>query len=81
MAALDKGVARRVKQAVERFADTGAGNVKRLQRIDPPETAAAPATTGSASIWKTRPSRFSASRRPMALPPAWRRGWRRSRSR
>ena len=37
MAALDKGIARRVKQAVERFADTGAGNVKRLQGIDPPE--------------------------------------------
>ncbi|MBZ5727956.1 MAG: type II toxin-antitoxin system RelE/ParE family toxin [Acidobacteriia bacterium] len=37
MAALDKGIARRVKQAVERFADTGAGNVKRLQGIEPPE--------------------------------------------
>ena len=37
MAALDKGVARRVKQAVERFVYTGAGNVKRLQGIDPPE--------------------------------------------
>lgn len=37
MAALDKGIARRVKQAVERFADAGAGNVKRLQGIDPPE--------------------------------------------
>ena len=37
MAALDKGIARRVKQAVERFAHTGAGNVKRLQGIDPPE--------------------------------------------
>lgn len=37
MAVLDKGIARRVKQAVERFADTGAGNVKRLQDIDPPE--------------------------------------------
>ena len=37
MAALDKGIARRVKQAVERFADTGAGNVKQLQGIDPPE--------------------------------------------
>ena len=37
MAALDKGIARRVKQAVERFADTGAGSVKRLQGIDPPE--------------------------------------------
>lgn len=37
MAALDKGIARRIKQAVERFADTGVGNVKRLQGIDPPE--------------------------------------------
>jgi mRNA-degrading endonuclease RelE of RelBE toxin-antitoxin system len=37
MAALDKGIARRVKQAVERFADTGAGNVKGLQGVDPPE--------------------------------------------
>jgi mRNA-degrading endonuclease RelE of RelBE toxin-antitoxin system len=37
MAGLDKGIARRVKQAVERFADTGAGSVKRLQGIDPPE--------------------------------------------
>jgi mRNA-degrading endonuclease RelE of RelBE toxin-antitoxin system len=37
MAALDKGVARRVKQTVERFADTGAGNVKKLQGVDPPE--------------------------------------------
>ena len=37
MAALDKGIARRVKQAVERFADTAAGNVKRLQGVDPAE--------------------------------------------
>jgi mRNA interferase RelE/StbE len=37
MAALDKGIARRVKQSVERFAETGAGKVKRLQGIDPPE--------------------------------------------
>ncbi|MGA3024605.1 MAG: type II toxin-antitoxin system RelE/ParE family toxin [Bryobacteraceae bacterium] len=37
MAALDKGIARRIKQAVERFADTGAGSVKKLQGIDPPE--------------------------------------------
>ena len=37
MAALDKGIACRVKKAVERFAATGAGNVKRLQDIDPPE--------------------------------------------
>lgn len=37
MAALDKGIARRVKQAVERFAESGAGSVKRLQGIDPPE--------------------------------------------
>ena len=37
MAAIDKGMARRVKQTVERLAATGAGNVKRLQGIDPPE--------------------------------------------
>jgi mRNA interferase RelE/StbE len=37
MAALDKGVARRIKQAVERFAATGVGNVKRLQGVAPPE--------------------------------------------
>jgi mRNA interferase RelE/StbE len=37
MAALDKGIARRVSHVVERFADTGAGNVKRLQGIAPPE--------------------------------------------
>ncbi len=37
LAALDKGVARRIKQAVERFAATGAGNLKRLQGIHPPE--------------------------------------------
>jgi len=37
MAALDKGIARRVKRAVERFAETGAGNVKRLRGIEPPE--------------------------------------------
>jgi mRNA interferase RelE/StbE len=37
MAALDKGIARRVRQSVERFAETGAGSVKQLQGIDPPE--------------------------------------------
>jgi mRNA-degrading endonuclease RelE of RelBE toxin-antitoxin system len=37
MAGLDKSIARRVKQAVERFAETGAGNIKRLQDINPPE--------------------------------------------
>lgn len=37
MAALDKGMARRIKQAVERFAEAGAGSVKKLQGIDPPE--------------------------------------------
>ena len=37
MAALDKGIARSIKRAVERFADTGAGSVKKLQGIDPPE--------------------------------------------
>lgn len=37
MAALDKGIARHIQQAVERFAATGAGNVRKLQGIDPPE--------------------------------------------
>jgi mRNA-degrading endonuclease RelE of RelBE toxin-antitoxin system len=37
LAALDRGIARRVKQAIERFADIGAGNVKKLQGLDPPE--------------------------------------------
>jgi mRNA-degrading endonuclease RelE of RelBE toxin-antitoxin system len=37
MAALDRGIARRVQLALERFARTGTGNVKRLQGIDPPE--------------------------------------------
>jgi mRNA-degrading endonuclease RelE of RelBE toxin-antitoxin system len=37
MAGLDKGLSRRVKQAIERFAVTGAGDVKKLQGIDPPE--------------------------------------------
>jgi mRNA interferase RelE/StbE len=37
MAALDKGIVRRVKRGVERFAETGAGNVKKLQGVDPPE--------------------------------------------
>jgi mRNA-degrading endonuclease RelE of RelBE toxin-antitoxin system len=37
MAGLDKGTARRIKQSVERFADTGTGNVKRLQGIEPPQ--------------------------------------------
>ena len=37
IAALDKGIARRVKLAVERFAETRAGNVKKLQGIEPPE--------------------------------------------
>jgi len=38
--------ARRVKQSVERFAETGAGDVKKLQGIDPPEYASMSATTG-----------------------------------
>lgn len=37
MAGLEKAIARRVKGAVERFAETGAGRVKRLQGIHPPE--------------------------------------------
>jgi hypothetical protein len=51
MAGLDKGMARRVKRAVERFAQTGAGNVKKLQGIDPPSIASVPAITGSASTF------------------------------
>jgi len=37
MAALDKGIARRIQRVVERFAATETGNVKRLWAIDPPE--------------------------------------------
>jgi mRNA-degrading endonuclease RelE of RelBE toxin-antitoxin system len=37
LAALDKGIARRTKLAIERFAETGAGNVKKLQGTNPPE--------------------------------------------
>ncbi len=37
MAALDKGIVRRTKRAVERFAETGAGDLKKLQGVDPPE--------------------------------------------
>lgn len=49
MAALDKGIARRVKQSVERFAETGVGNVKKLQGVDPPEYRLASAIIGSVS--------------------------------
>jgi mRNA-degrading endonuclease RelE of RelBE toxin-antitoxin system len=37
LVALDKGIARRIKTAVERFAETGTGSLKKLQGIDPPE--------------------------------------------
>ena len=37
MAALDRTAARRIKVAVERFAETGTGDVKKLQGVDPPE--------------------------------------------
>ena len=37
MAALGKGIARRVKQSVECFAATGPGNTKRLTDIHPPQ--------------------------------------------
>jgi mRNA-degrading endonuclease RelE of RelBE toxin-antitoxin system len=60
-AALDKGIARRLKQAVERFADTGVGNVKRLQGIDPPEYRLRVGDYRVPSIWTTRPSTFFAS--------------------
>ena len=61
MAALDKGIARRVKQAVERFADTGAGNVKRLQGIDPPEYRLRVGDYRVRFHLEVRPSRSSAS--------------------
>jgi mRNA-degrading endonuclease RelE of RelBE toxin-antitoxin system len=37
MASLDQAIARRVNQSIERFAELGAGDVKRLQGIEPPE--------------------------------------------
>ncbi len=37
MASLDQAIARRVNQSIERFAESGAGDVKRLQGIEPPE--------------------------------------------
>jgi mRNA-degrading endonuclease RelE of RelBE toxin-antitoxin system len=37
MAALDKQIARRIQQTVERFAGTGVGDVKKLRGISPPE--------------------------------------------
>ena len=37
MAGLDSVIARRIKQAVERLGETGAGNVKMLHGISPPE--------------------------------------------
>lgn len=37
MAGLDKSVARRVKIAVERFAHTGAGDIKRLKGSNVPQ--------------------------------------------
>lgn len=37
MAGLDQGIARRIKQTVERFAAVGTGDVKKLRGIDPPE--------------------------------------------
>jgi mRNA interferase RelE/StbE len=37
MASLDRGTASRIKHALERFAYTGVGNVRKLQGIDSPE--------------------------------------------
>jgi mRNA-degrading endonuclease RelE of RelBE toxin-antitoxin system len=37
LAALERIVAQRIQRAVERLAATGAGDVRRLQGIDPPE--------------------------------------------
>ena len=61
MAALDKGIARRVQQAVERFARTGVGNTKKLQGIVPPEYRFGSATIGSVSICTARMFACSAS--------------------
>jgi mRNA interferase RelE/StbE len=36
MAALDKSTARRVKSAVERLAESGTGDLKKLHGVDPP---------------------------------------------
>jgi mRNA-degrading endonuclease RelE of RelBE toxin-antitoxin system len=36
LASLDKGNVRRIRQAVDRLADSGVGDVKRLQDVDPP---------------------------------------------
>ena len=54
MAALDKGIAQRVKRAVERFADTGAGSVKKLHGIDPSEYRLRVGTTVCGSIRTAR---------------------------
>lgn len=37
MAVLDRAIARRVKQTIERFAATGAGDTKRLTGYEPPQ--------------------------------------------
>lgn len=37
MEGLDRGIARRIKNTVERFAETGGRDMKRLQGLDPPE--------------------------------------------
>jgi hypothetical protein len=49
MAELDQGIARRIKTAVERFAETGAGNVKKLQASTRRSSACASATSASDS--------------------------------
>jgi hypothetical protein len=51
MADIDNGLARRVKRSVERFVETGSGDVKRLQGINRPSSASASETTGSYSSW------------------------------
>ncbi len=37
MAGIEKWIARRIRNAVERLAETETGSVKKLQGIDPPE--------------------------------------------
>jgi mRNA interferase RelE/StbE len=37
MSALEKGLANRMRRAVERFASTGVGDVRKLHGMEPPE--------------------------------------------
>jgi len=61
MAALDKGIARRVKQSVERFAETGAGTASNGYMVSTRQSSAsASATTALSSSSTTKPCASSA---------------------